>query len=151
MKLFFKHALVGLFFLLPYTLLAQEDTTRMIIDDIQIDVKSVVVNPKTDTLSIELFLISYQMNPREFKLNTFATQVQDKAGEKHMYTTMKLGRVLIDIAERQNYLHYLFEEDEPVLFQLKIANWKREKPEKLVLVFEDSQEEGKFIQQEVEL
>ena len=134
------------------TLLAQEkEPEKNIKDDIQVDVKSTKINVGGDTLSIELFLISYQMDPREFKLNTFATQIVDNEGDKHLFTTMKMGRVLVQLADRENYLHYLLEEDIPVPLTIHVGDWKGKKASKVLLVFEDSKEEGKFITQEVDL
>ncbi|HLT86387.1 MAG TPA: hypothetical protein VKZ57_02285 [Sphingobacterium sp.] len=139
--------------LLSFTdLVAQEqEPVKNIKDDIQVDVKSVTTNAEGDTLSIELFLISYQMDPREFKLNTFATQIVDSEGNSHLFTTMKMGRVLVQLADRQNYLHYLLEEDVPVPLIIQVGDWKGKKASKVLLVFEDSKEEGKFITQEVDL
>ncbi|MBD1420875.1 hypothetical protein H8B21_04735 [Sphingobacterium chuzhouense] len=134
------------------TLLAQEqEPEKNIKDDIQVDVKSTKINVGGDTLSLELFLISYQMDPREFKLNTFATQIMDNEGDKHLFTTMKMGRVLVQLADRENYLHYLLEEDVPVPLTIHVGDWKGKKALKVLLVFEDSKEEGKFITQEVDL
>ncbi|MFD2969152.1 hypothetical protein [Sphingobacterium bambusae] len=130
---------------------AQEEVRGNVLDDIQVDVKAVHLDPDNDTLSIDLFLISYHMDQREFKLNTYATQVLDASGKKHLFTSLKMGRILINIKDRQNYLHYLFEENVPVPVTIKYADWKQEKPKKLLLVFEDSTEEGKFITQEVDL
>ncbi|KGE14766.1 hypothetical protein [Sphingobacterium deserti] len=143
--------ILPVFFLFGCQLFAQETEGNKVSDDIQIDVKSVNLNAETDTLTVELFLISYQMDQREFKLNTYATQVLDEKGEQHLYTLMKMGRVTINIADKQNYLHYLFEENVPVPLTIKYADWTGEKPKKLLLVFEDSGEDGKFITQEVEL
>lgn len=122
-----------------------------VIDDIQIDVKSMRLDQKKDTLTIDFFLISYQKGVREFKLNTYATQVLDYEGVGHMYANMKMGRVLVRLADRQNYLHYLLEEDVPVPFRLRVANWGDKDPSKVVFVFEDSAEEGKFIDATVNL
>lgn len=133
-------------------LLAQEqEPEKNIKDDIQVDVKSTKINARGDTLSIELFLISYQMNPREFKLNTFATQIVDGEGNKHLFATMKMGRVLLQLTDRQNYLHYLLEENVPVPLTIQVGDWKGKKASKVLLVFEDSAEEGRFITQEVDL
>lgn len=131
---------------------AQEDPSSNVLDDLQTDVKTVKVDAKKDSLSIELFLISYQMNPREFKLNTFATQVVDEKGASHLYSSMKMGRVTVNIADRQNYLHYLLEENVPVPLTIKIGAWKKGSvPKTVKLVFEDSAEEGKFITKEIAL
>ena len=131
------------------SLRAQDLPVEQLIDDIQVDVKSVFHDPKTDSLTVDLFVISYRRNPREFKLNTYASQVFDAAGDSSFYSLIKMGRVQVRLEERQNYLHYLLEEELPVPLTFKIANWGKRKPAKLVLVFEDSQEEGHFIQKEV--
>ncbi|MBD1433428.1 hypothetical protein H8B06_11360 [Sphingobacterium sp. DN00404] len=149
---YFLFLTLGIF--LSGELLAQEqdeDSLKNIKDDIQVDVKSVSTIANGDTLSIELFLISYQMDPREFKLNAFATQVLDSEGHKHLLTHMKMGRVLVQLADRQNYLHYLLEEDMPVPLTMQVGDWKGKKASKVLLVFEDSTEEGRFITQEVDL
>lgn len=130
---------------------AQQEVNPNIVDEIQIDLQSVKLEQKKDTLSVDLFLISYQKDMREFKLNTYATQVIDSEGQKHLYSEMKMGRVLVQLADKQNYLHYLLEEDMPVPFSLKVANWGDKKASQIVLVFEDSTEEGKFIEVTVDL
>lgn len=128
-----------------------EDTLKNIKDNIQIDVKSVSTKSHSDTLSVELFLISYQMDPREFKLNTYATQVIDSAGNNHLFANIQMGRVQVRLTDRQNYIHYLLEEDVPIPLTIEVGNWKGKKASKVLLVFEDSTEEGKFITQEVGL
>ncbi|GHE28266.1 hypothetical protein GCM10017764_08290 [Sphingobacterium griseoflavum] len=130
---------------------AQQAESGNVLDNIQVDIKSVHIDSDNDTLTIDLFLISYHLDQREFKLNTFATQVMDMDGKQHVFASLKMGRVLIHMEDKQNYLHYLFEEDVPVPLTIKYANWKKEKPKKLLLVFEDSAEEGKFITQEIDL
>ncbi len=130
----------------------EEDTVQNVIDDIQIDIKSATVDAKTKTATIELYLISYQRNPREFKLNTFATQVVDAKGQMYMYTTMQMGKVLVKLVDRQNYLNYFMEDGVPVPLKITVDNWpKTVKPSKLKLVFEDSTEQGKFIEKAVNL
>lgn len=129
----------------------QQDSTVNITDDIQVDVKSVTLDSHSDTLTVELFLISYQVDPREFKLNTFATQLVDDTGGSHLFWSIQMGRVLVKIGDRQNYLHYLIEENEPVPFTLKIAGWGEKAASKLNVVFEDSNEVGKYITHQVNL
>ena len=149
---YFLFLTLGIF--LSGDLLAQEqdeDSAENIKDDIQVDVKSVRTIANGDTLSIELFPISYQMDPREFKLNTFATQIVDSVGHKYLLTRIKMGRVLVQLADRQNYLHYLLEEDVPVPLIIQVGDWKGTKASKVLLVFEDSMEEGRYITQEVDL
>lgn len=125
----------------------------MVVDDIQIDVKNVSLSPKGDTAIVELFLISYQKDPREFKLNTFASGVVDSQGRPYLYTAMQMGKVMLRVEDRQNYLHYLLEQDIPVLLQIKTASWVKQwgKPRAVKLAFEESTEEGKFLEVDVSL
>ncbi|PRD48869.1 hypothetical protein [Sphingobacterium haloxyli] len=152
MKRLIYFLFLPLCWLSSYELLAQEqEPVKNIQDDIQVDVKSVKTHADGDTISIALFLISYQMDPREFKLNTFATQIVDSEGGKHLFSTMKMGRVFVRLADRQNYLHYLLDEDVPVPLLIQVGDWNGKKASKVILVFEDSTEEGRFITQEVDL
>src|SRR5690606_6922620 len=86
--------------------LAQE-ASPLVVDDIQVDVKDVKVSVKGDSVTVDLFLISYKKDPREFRLNTFASGVVDSKGTPYLYAHMQLGRVKIDVSDRQNYLNYL--------------------------------------------
>lgn len=143
-----------LFILFTQWVFAQEiDTTAVLVDEIQVDIKNVSLSANADTATIDLFLISYQRKPREFKLNTYATQISDSKGSYHLYDSMKMGKVLVLLTHRQNYLHYFMEEDVPVSFQIKVANWTKDrgKPTHLKLVFEDSKEEGKYLEKIVKL
>lgn len=122
-----------------------------VIDDIQVDVKEVIA--KGDSAVVELFLISYKKNPREFKLNTFASGIADSQGTPYLYKTMQMGRILATVEQRQNYLHYLLEQDVPVSLRVVTSNWKKQwgKPKQFKLSFEDSEEEGKFLEVILEL
>lgn len=123
----------------------------VIVDDIQIDLKDIYLSPKGDTAIVELFLISLQKNPREFKMNSFASGMTDSKGKPFLYSTMEMGKIRLDIADRQNYLHYLMEQDLPVLLRIRTAGWSKQwgKPQQAKLTFEESTEEGKFL--EIEL
>ena len=127
------------------------ETEPLVVDDIQIDVKNVTV--RGDSTEVELFLISYKKNPREFKLNTFASGVADSQGTPYLYKSMKMGRVLAKVEQRQNYIHYLLEQDVPVSLRVVTPNWKKQwgKPKQFKLSFEDSQEEGKFLEVIIDL
>lgn len=130
---------------------AQEDTTTTTLDDIQVDVKKVAV--VKDTAIIDLFVISYQKHEREFKLNTFASQIIDAKHNDHLYSSILFGRVHISIADRQNYLNYVLPENKPVSVRIKVNNWKKEygKPQAIRVIFEDSEEEGRFRELRVRL
>lgn len=146
-----RSIVIGILCVLSTHVFSQEDPTVHTVDDIQIDVKAVKADAKSDTLSVDLFLISYKKGPREFKLNTYGTQVVDEKGEKHFFTNMKMGQVFVQLVDRQNYLHYLLSEEMPVPLNVKIVGWGKQKAKKILLVFEDSAEEGKFIETEIAL
>lgn len=149
------------FFLLMLTLLSgvrlsfgqESEKEPVIIDDIQVDVKKNELSAKGDTAVVELFLISYKRGTREFKLNTFASGIVDSQGKPYLYASMQMGKVLVNLADRQNYIHYLLEEDQPVKFTVKTGGWKKQwgKPQQLKLAIEDSEEEGKFLEVVIDL
>lgn len=146
MKKLLYIALIGLFFALPRIGMAQEDTTVNIVDDIQFDLKS-FKNIK-DTLQVDLFVISYDKDPRDFRLNVFASTLIDANGKSHMLHSIKMDRVLILLSQRQNYLNYLLKQDMPVPIQLKFTPLTAEmkKAKAIKLVFESLEEEGKFVE-----
>ncbi|MFZ4862322.1 hypothetical protein ACL9RF_09060 [Sphingobacterium sp. Mn56C] len=123
------------------------------VDDIEILVKDVLFTGKKDTVIVELFLNSYKKNPREFKLNTFATGIIGVDGTPLFYSTIQLEKVFVDIKDRQNYIHYLLKGDVPVLLRIATVGWQKRwgKPQQLKLTFEDSTEEGKFLDVLVDL
>jgi len=123
------------------------------VDDIQIDVKEVKLSATGDTAIVDLFLISYKRGGREFKLNTFASGIIDSQGKPYLYSSVQMGRVKITLSDRKNYMHYFMEEDVPVSLQIKTASWKKQwgKPQQVKLTFEDSTEEGKFLEVTVNL
>lgn len=142
---FFSGMLLAL--ALPISLSAQSEKEPRLIDNMQVDVKDVYVDPKTDTATVSLFLISYNREPREFKLNTYATQLVDAKGEAHLFSKLILGRVQVSLTDQQNYMHFLFQEEVPAPFTIKVAHWDKSNgtPKAVNLVFEDSEELGKFI------
>lgn len=134
----------------------QSDTIAkqvLVVDDIQIDVKQVLFDSITNITTVELFLTSYTKNERELKLNTYATQLIDAKGEKNYFATISLDQILIKIEDKQNYLNYLMLMDEPVLLKVSVANWTKDKGrvQTLLLAFEDSQEEGHYIETAIQL
>ncbi len=139
-------ALLGFLFFVPGLVFAQEDTTVNIVDDIQFDLKSKVVNG--DTLQVDLFVISYEKDPRDFRLNVFASTLVDGEGKSHMLHSVKMGRVLVLLSQRQNYLNYLLKQDIPVGITVKFSplSAAMKKAKEMKLVFESLEEEGKFIE-----
>lgn len=125
----------------------------VLIDDIQVDVKEVSLSAAGDTAMVELFLISYTKGGREFKFNSFASGIVDSQGNPYLYDSMQMGKVLVKSSERQNYIHYLLDEDEPVKLLVKTGGWKKQwgVPRQFKLVFEDSGEPGKFLEVIIDL
>ena len=148
-----KRLLTVLLFFCAISVKAQtvSEPDPFVVDDIQIDIKEVVA--RGDSAVVELFLISYKKNPREFKLNTFASGVADSQGTPYLYKSMKMGRIWVPVEQRQNYIHYLLEQDVPISLRVVTPNWKKQwgKPKQFKLSFEDSEEEGKFLEILIEL
>lgn len=124
------------------------DEGPVLVDDIQVDVKEVFLSAKGDTATVELYLISYERGTREFKLNSFASGIVDSKGQVYLYDVMQMGKVRLQAKDRQNYLHYLLEEDAPVKLVIQTTGWKKQWgiPQQCKLVFEDSSEQGKFLE-----
>ncbi|WP_293900517.1 hypothetical protein [Sphingobacterium sp. UBA5670] len=145
MNVFFRYVVVLMFFLGGGFVKAQSADSLLVVDDIQFDVKEFHVDEPKNELVINLFAISYSTDPREYKMNTFSTQVLDQKKQSHFFSTIQMGNVLVKFADKQNYLHYLLEEDKPVDIQVVVKDWKKsDKPAMIKLVFESSAEEGEF-------
>lgn len=149
--IFFRQIMLIIGLLVPFCVAAQQDTTVQSLDDIQFDVKSAQV--EGDTATVALFLISLARGEREFKMNTYASVVEDARYNDHMYSSIQMGRVMVRLEDRQNYLHYLLAQDTPVPLTIKVANWREAngKPTAVRIVFEDSREEGRFREVSVKL
>lgn len=137
--------------LLPKMSQAQEDPNLNVVDDIQFDLKSVTASG--DTLVVDLFAISYDKNPREFRLNVFATALIDAQEESHMLTSVQIDRVIVQLSDRENYLNYLLQQDKPVNIKLKLTPMTEEiKNAKMVkIVFNALEEEGQFLDAFIDL
>lgn len=146
-----KKLVLFLVFSFPFLLAAQEDTTVLLLDDLQFDVQSVKMNK--DTAIVDLFVISSLRQQREFKMNTYASTLLDQKDNDILYTQIQMGRVRIHIDDRQNYLNHILSMDVPVSLQFKVAGWKKENglPQAVKIVFEDSRESGRFRQITVRL
>ena len=126
---------------------AQATDSLLVVDNIQFDLKEFHVDTATDELVINLFAISYSRDPREYKMNTFSTQILDQKKQPHFFSSIQMGNVRTSFDDKQNYLHYLLEEDKPVDIQVVVKDWKKtDKPVIIKLVFESSEEEGKFLE-----
>ena len=121
------------------------------VDDIQFDLKSVTASG--DTLVVDLFAISYDKNPREFRLNVFASALIDAQEESHMLTSVQIDRVIVQLSDRENYLNYLLQQDKPVNIKLKLTPMTEEiKNAKMVkIVFNALEEEGQFLDAFIDL
>jgi len=150
-----KHFLMFLGFLcalgLPKYTQAQEDPNLNVVDDVQFDLKSITASG--DTLVVDLFAISYDKNPREFRLNVFASAIIDSEEQSHMLTSVQMDRVIVQLADRQNYLNYLLHQDKPVSIKLKLSPLTEElKNAKLVkIVFNGLDDEGQFLEAFIDL
>lgn len=134
--------------------MAQTDSLNSIdVNDIEVIVKSVRFSPNKDTVTIEMVLHSYLKDPREMKINTFASGLLSPQGKTIFYNSMMLGRVKIALADRKNYFNYLLKRNEPVLYTVKTAFWQKEwgLPKAFRITLEDRQDEGKFLQADISL
>ncbi|MFD1164247.1 hypothetical protein ACFQ2C_01365 [Sphingobacterium daejeonense] len=135
----------------PKLTLAQQDSSLNIVDDIQFDLKSITASG--DTLVVDVFAISYDKNPREFRLNVFASAIIDSQDQSHMLTSVQMDRVVVQLSDRQNYLNYLLHQDKPVAIKLKLSPFTEEiKNAKLVkIVFNALDDEGQFLEAFIDL
>ncbi len=123
------------------------------IDEIEVTVQSVESSPKGDTTTVILILQSYLKQNRELKLNTFASGLVSPQGKIMFYSTISCGNVRIDFKDKQNYIHYLLNRDQPVTLVIKTVGWQKRwgKPQQVRLTIEDHLEEGKFLQTDINL
>lgn len=138
---------------ISHTLYAQqsEDPTVNVVDDIQFDLQSAIIGG--DTLEVKLFAISYEKEPREFRVNVFASGWVDALGETHMLHSVQADRVMVRLADRQNYLNYLLHQDVPVQITLKAVpiSEKKDEAKQVKIVFASLAEEGRFIEALIDL
>ncbi|MBB1644590.1 MULTISPECIES: hypothetical protein [unclassified Sphingobacterium] len=152
MNVFFRYVVVLMLFLGGGLVKAQSADSLLVVDDIQFDVKEFHFDEGKNELVINLFATSYSTDPREYKMNTFSTQVLDQKKQPHFFSTIQMGNVLVKFEDKQNYLHYLLEEDKPVDIQVIVKDWKKtDKPVMIKLVFESSTEEGEFLEVPISL
>ncbi|MVZ67462.1 hypothetical protein GQF61_16535 [Sphingobacterium sp. DK4209] len=153
MKCFFYSLLFIVLFNTPQFVFAQEaeDPSVHVVNEVQFDLKSIKTGG--DTLVVDLFAISYEKDPREFRLNVFGTNLTDSDGVEHLFTSVQVGRVIVNISERQNYLNYLLNQDVPVAIQLKLTPTTDaiKKAKQVKLVFAAFEEEGKFVEARLNL
>ncbi|WP_312189143.1 hypothetical protein [Sphingobacterium sp.] len=152
MHVFFRYVAILILCCGTVTLKAQTADSLLVVDDIQFDVKEYHIDKDNNDLLINLFAISYSKDPREYKMNTFSTQVVDQKNQSHFFSSIRMGNVLVRFEDKQNYLHYLLEEDKPVDIQVVVKGWKQSTlPTQVKLVFESSMEEGEFLEVSIPL
>lgn len=127
----------------------QADTTdTLLIDDIAITATDFQLDREKNTATAKLTLLSQKDIPREFKLNVYGTQLTADNRQSYFFQTITLGRVTVRFEDKQNYLHYLLQPDTPVALTIVASHIApgTEAIELVKLVFEDSEEEGRFIE-----
>lgn len=128
------------------------DSVGMEIDDLQIDLKGHVYNPKTRELQVSLFITSLKWKPRELKVNTYALQVEGRNMQRKIFSKVQLQQVLILADSKQNYLNYLLTQDLAAQLTVTFKDVDADfKPAQFFFVFENSEEEGHFIEQIIAL
>lgn len=152
MRPFFFLLTVALFFgLFGFCITAKANTATptpidTIVDDIRID--SVVYTINKNTTEVSLRMTSLKKQPREFKLNTFGTQLIDKNENPYFFSSISMGRVLLRFEDKQNYLHHLLHPDIPVTLSISAQKLLSDTDaiKTLKLVFEHGEEKGLFVE-----
>jgi hypothetical protein len=117
-------------------------------DQMQIDWTRVQVDRSTQTVQVYFRLTNLLAEDRELKINVFASQLVDKQGVGHLFTTLQLGRVTVQLKDRQNYMHYLLPSETPIEGVMRIEGFQGnlDQIQAWKLVFEDRLEPGRFIE-----
>jgi len=131
----------------PLTVPEEADTTEVLIDDIRFEAEDFQIDPKTKRATVKLTLTSLKENPRELKINVYGTQLVDDQRNAYYFSTIELGRVTMQFADKQNYLHYLLQPNTPVPLTITADGIGPEVTSIQVIkvVFEDGAEPGRFL------
>lgn len=123
------------------------DSSVVTVDDIRFEVERFHIDPTTNMATVELQLSSLRENPRELKINSYGTQLVDNNRDAYYFSTITLGRVLVRFEDKQNYMHYLLQPDAPVKLTITAENIAStaDSIQVVKIVFEDSMEEGRFL------
>jgi|GEM_PF-469077 len=147
---------LGLCMLPLWTVLAQEasleaehpDPDATVLDEIRFTPGEFAVDKGTGTASVTVTLTSLKAKPRELKINVYGIQVVDNERKPYYFSSLMMGRVVMRFDDKQNYLHYLLQPEVPVKLTITaegIADTAQ--AIRLVkIVFEDSAEEGRFLE-----
>lgn len=124
------------------------DSAVVIVDDILFKAINYQLDAKTNTATATLTLLNQKDVPRELKLNVFGTQVVDNKRNSYYLSTISLGRVQVRFEDKQNYLNYLLQPEQPVTLTITATGISADSGavQLLKIVFEDSREEGRFIE-----
>jgi len=129
------------------SLAINRDSSVIVVDDIRFETVRFAIDPATHTATVELTLTSRKANPRELKINVYGTQLVDNERNAYYFSTIALGRVLMRFEDKQNYLHYLLQPDTPAKLTITAEKISAAATALQVvkIVFEDSAEEGRFL------
>ncbi|PPK99599.1 hypothetical protein [Parapedobacter indicus] len=124
-----------------------QDSSAIVVDNIQFKAEQFVIDPATRTATVTLALTSLKDKPRELKINVYGTQLVDNARDAYYFSTIALGRVLMRFEDKQNYLHYLLQPQVPAKLTITAdaISTTAAAIQVVKIVFEDSAEEGRFL------
>ncbi|WP_051293038.1 hypothetical protein [Olivibacter sitiensis] len=124
------------------------DSATVILDDILFKAVDYQLDAATKTATATLTLLNQKDVPRELRLNVFGTQIVDNKRNSYYISTISLGRVQVRFEDRQNYLNYLLQPDQPVTLTITATGISADSDvvQLVKIVFEDSKEEGRFIE-----
>jgi len=124
------------------------DSAGVVIDNIQFKAERFVIDSATHTATVTLSITSLKDKPREFKMNAYGTQLVDNERNAYYFSTIGLGRVLMRFEDKQNYLHYLLQPEQPAKLTVTADAISAEARaiQVVKIVFEDSTEEGRFLE-----
>ncbi len=123
------------------------DTAVVVVDDIRFEAAQFHIDSSTRVATAELLLTNLNENPRELKINVYGTQLVDNDRNAYYFSTITLGRVLMRFEDKQNYLHYLLQPNTPAKLIITAENIESTTAfiQVVKIVFEDSKEEGRFL------
>jgi len=122
-----------------------QDSSVVVVDDIRFEAEQFAIDPATRKATVTLSLTSLKDKPRELKINVYGTQFVDTARNAYYFSTLTMGRVLMRFEDRQNYLHYLLQPQTPAKLTITADEIQGEAIQLVKIVFEDSTEEGRFL------
>jgi hypothetical protein len=124
------------------------DSSAVVVDDIQFNAIDYQLDATTNTAKATLTLLNKKEVPRELRLNVFGTQVVDNKRNSYYISTISMGRVLVRFEDKQNYLNYLLQPEQEVRLTITATGISADSNgvQLVKIVFEDSREEGRFIE-----